>query len=232
MTLNHGVVQTPIFMPVGTYGAVKGMTPDMLREINAQIILGNTFHLWLRPGMDVMKVHGGLHQFMNWDKPILTDSGGFQVMSLTGLRKLTEEGVTFSSHVDGKKFFGDDMEMSTKNIPAGMIDKVQVVDQKSEMAQLTGFDDGETERVINLTIRQDRKQGVFGNVQVGAGLDINPEFRYDANAFLNIMNGESRSSITAGANNTNTARSRRGRGGSRGQAARGRRGTGIAGRSR
>lgn len=115
--------------------------------------------------------------------------------------------------VDGKKFFGDDMEMSTKNIPAGMIDKVQVVDQKSEMAQLTGFDDGETERVINLTIRRDRKQGVFGNVQVGAGLDINPEFRYDANAFLNIMNGESRSSITAGANNTNTARSRRGRGG-------------------
>ena len=105
MTLNHGVVQTPIFMPVGTYGAVKGMTPDMLREINAQIILGNNFHLWLRPGMDVMKVHGGLHQFMNWDKPILTDSGGFQVFSLGDLRKITEEGVTFSSPVNGDKLF-------------------------------------------------------------------------------------------------------------------------------
>ena len=105
MTLNHGVVQTPIFMPVGTYGAVKGMTPDMLREINAQIILGNTFHLWLRPGMDVMKVHGGLHQFMNWDKPILTDSGGFQVFSLGDLRKITEAGVTFSSPVDGDTLF-------------------------------------------------------------------------------------------------------------------------------
>ena len=105
MTLNHGVVQTPIFMPVGTYGAVKGMTPDMLREINAQIILGNTFHLWLRPGMDVMKVHGGLHQFMNWDKPILTDSGGFQVFSLGDLRKITEAGVTFSSPVNGDKLF-------------------------------------------------------------------------------------------------------------------------------
>lgn len=118
--------------------------------------------------------------------------------------------------VDGKKFFGDDVEMSTKNIPAEMIDRVQVVDQKSEMAQLTGFDDGETERIINLTLRPDRRQGVFGNVQAGAGVDINPDFRYDGNAFLNIMNGDSRSSITAGANNTNTSRSRRGRGGFRG----------------
>lgn len=115
--------------------------------------------------------------------------------------------------VDGKKFFGDDVEMSTKNIPADMIDRVQVVDQKSEMSQLTGFDDGETERIINLTIKRDRRQGVFGNVQAGAGTDINPEFRYDANAFLNIMNGDTRSSVTAGANNTNSSRSRRGRGG-------------------
>lgn len=115
--------------------------------------------------------------------------------------------------VDGKKFFGDDKEMSTKNIPANLIDKVQVVDQKSEMAQLTGFDDGETERIINLTIRRDRRQGVFGNVQGGVGTDINPDFRYDANAFLNIMSGDTRSSITGGANNTNTARSGRGRGG-------------------
>ena len=105
MTLNHGVVQTPIFMPVGTYGAVKGMTPDMLSDINAQIILGNTFHLWLRPGMDVMSTHGGLHQFMRWDKPILTDSGGFQVFSLGDMRKISEEGVTFQSPVNGDKLF-------------------------------------------------------------------------------------------------------------------------------
>lgn len=115
--------------------------------------------------------------------------------------------------VDGKKFFGDDKEMATKNIPANLIDRVQVVDQKSEMAQLTGFDDGETERIINLTIRKDKKQGIFGNVTLGAGADTNPEFRYDANTFLNIMNGNTRSSITAGANNVNTARSGRGRGG-------------------
>lgn len=105
LTLNHGEVQTPIFMPVGTYGAVKGMNPDMLGEVNAQIILGNTFHLWLRPGMDVMKVHGGLHQFMNWNKPILTDSGGFQVFSLGDMRKISEEGVMFRSPVNGDKLF-------------------------------------------------------------------------------------------------------------------------------
>ena len=115
--------------------------------------------------------------------------------------------------VDGKKFFGDDIEMSTKNIPADMISRVQVVDQKSEMAQLTGFDDGETERIINLTIKKDRRQGVFGNVQLGGGADTNPEFRYDGNTFLNIFNEDTRSSLTGGANNTNTARSRRGRGG-------------------
>ncbi|WP_141749399.1 tRNA-ribosyltransferase family protein, partial [Duganella phyllosphaerae] len=91
--LNHGVVQTPIFMPVGTYGSVKAMSPLELKEIDAQIILGNTFHLWLRPGNDVMAKFGGLHDFMGWDKPILTDSGGFQVFSLGAMRKITEEGV-------------------------------------------------------------------------------------------------------------------------------------------
>jgi queuine tRNA-ribosyltransferase len=82
VTLNHGVVETPIFMPVGTYGSVKAMMPHELKEVGSQIVLGNTFHLWLRPGTDVMEKHGGLHQFMQWDKPILTDSGGFQVFSL------------------------------------------------------------------------------------------------------------------------------------------------------
>lgn len=105
MKLNHGVVQTPIFMPVGTYGTVKAMAPNELEEIGSQIILGNTFHLWLRPGLDVIEKHGGLHQFMGWAKPILTDSGGFQVFSLKGLRKITEEGVKFASPINGDKLF-------------------------------------------------------------------------------------------------------------------------------
>ncbi len=105
LTLNHGVLETPIFMPVGTYGAVKGMSPHELEAINAQIILGNTFHLWLRPGLEALTAHGGLHRFIGWDKPILTDSGGFQVFSLGALRKITEEGVTFSSPLNGERLF-------------------------------------------------------------------------------------------------------------------------------
>ena len=105
LTLNHGVVQTPIFMPVGTYGTVKGVMPQSLHDMHAQIILGNTFHLWMRPGLDVVKQFGGLHQFENWHKPILTDSGGFQVWSLGEMRKISEEGVKFSSPVNGDKLF-------------------------------------------------------------------------------------------------------------------------------
>jgi queuine tRNA-ribosyltransferase len=105
LELNHGVVETPIFMPVGTYGSVKAMSPLELKEIQAQIILGNTFHLWLRPGLDVIKKFGGLHKFMGWDQPILTDSGGFQVFSLGEMRKITEEGVKFSSPINGDRLF-------------------------------------------------------------------------------------------------------------------------------
>jgi queuine tRNA-ribosyltransferase len=105
LTLNHGEVQTPIFMPVGTYGTVKGVTPRSLEDMDAQIILGNTFHLWMRPGLDVMAQFGGLHQFEKWKKPILTDSGGFQVWSLGAMRKITEDGVHFSSPVNGDKLF-------------------------------------------------------------------------------------------------------------------------------
>ena len=101
----HGVVNTPAFMPVGTCGTVKAMMPESVVATGAEILLGNTYHLMLRPGADLVEKMGGLHKFMNWDKPILTDSGGFQVMSLSGLRKLSEEGVAFSSHVDGKKYF-------------------------------------------------------------------------------------------------------------------------------
>jgi len=103
MHLNHGIVQTPIFMPVGTYGTVKGMMPRDLSEMGAQIILGNTFHLWLRPGTEVLASFGGLHGFERWSKPILTDSGGFQVWSLGEMRKITEEGVRFASPVNGDR---------------------------------------------------------------------------------------------------------------------------------
>ncbi len=101
----RGTVETPAFMPVGTYGTVKAMTPEELKEIGAEIILGNTFHLMLRPGTEVIQAHGDLHDFMHWDRPILTDSGGFQVFSLGKLRKITEEGVTFQSPIDGSRVF-------------------------------------------------------------------------------------------------------------------------------
>jgi queuine tRNA-ribosyltransferase len=105
LKLNHGTIETPIFMPVGTYGSVKAMDPIELREVGSQIILGNTFHLWLRPGTAVLDKFGGLHKFMGWDGPILTDSGGFQVFSLGAMRKITEEGVKFASPIDGSRQF-------------------------------------------------------------------------------------------------------------------------------
>ena len=101
----HGVIDTPAFMPVGTQGSVKGVSPRELRELNAQIILGNTYHLFVRPGLDVIKHFGGLHNFMSWDGPILTDSGGYQIFSLVKLRKITEEGVEFQNHIDGARAF-------------------------------------------------------------------------------------------------------------------------------
>ncbi|MHB8493572.1 MAG: tRNA guanosine(34) transglycosylase Tgt [Casimicrobiaceae bacterium] len=103
LTLAHGCVETPVFMPVGTYGSVKAMSPAELDSLGAQIILGNTFHLWLRPGEEVIAVHGGLHRFMGWQRPLLTDSGGFQVWSLGALRKVREEGVAFASPLDGDR---------------------------------------------------------------------------------------------------------------------------------
>jgi queuine tRNA-ribosyltransferase len=105
LTLPHGTVDTPVFMPVGTYGSVKAMSPAELDGLGAQIVLGNTFHLWLRPGTEVMEKHGGLHRFMGWDKPLLTDSGGFQVFSLGAMRKISEEGVAFASPINGDKLF-------------------------------------------------------------------------------------------------------------------------------
>jgi queuine tRNA-ribosyltransferase len=105
LTLAHGTIDTPVFMPVGTYGTVKAMAPDELETLGAQIVLGNTFHLWLRPGTEVIAAHGGLHRFMGWQRPILTDSGGFQVFSLGPLRKVREDGVAFASPIDGDRLF-------------------------------------------------------------------------------------------------------------------------------
>ncbi len=105
MHFARGDVRTPAFMPVGTYGTVKAVTPEEVREVGADIILGNTFHLMLRPGTDVINAHGTLHDFMHWSRPILTDSGGFQVFSLADMRKLDEKGVTFRSPVNGDKIF-------------------------------------------------------------------------------------------------------------------------------
>ena len=99
----HGDIQTPVFMPVGTQGAVKAMRPEQVADMGAEIILANTYHLYLRPGHEIVREAGGLHKFMNWDRAILTDSGGFQVFSLGQLRKITEEGVSFQSHIDGSR---------------------------------------------------------------------------------------------------------------------------------
>src|SRR3954454_24578950 len=105
LTTAHGTIETPIFMPVGTQGTVKAISPAELKTLQAQIILGNTYHLFVRPGMEVMRHFGGLHSFMRWDGPILTDSGGFQVFSLARLRRIVEEGVHFQSHLDGTAMF-------------------------------------------------------------------------------------------------------------------------------
>lgn len=112
----HGDIPTPIFMPVGTLGTVKSMSVDELKEMEAKIILGNTYHLYLKPGMEIMRNAGGLHKFMNWDRPILTDSGGFQVFSLSSMRKISENGVEFRSHIDGSKhFFTPEKSISIQN---------------------------------------------------------------------------------------------------------------------
>jgi queuine/archaeosine tRNA-ribosyltransferase len=105
LTTAHGIIDTPAFMPVGTQGSVKGVSPRELRELDAQIVLGNTYHLFVRPGLGVIKHFGGLHNFMNWDGPILTDSGGYQIFSLAELRKITEDGVEFQNHMDGTRAF-------------------------------------------------------------------------------------------------------------------------------
>ncbi len=183
LTLAHGSIETPVFMPVGTYGTVKAMSPLELTEIGAQIVLGNTFHLWLRPGMDVINKHGGLHRFMAWDKPILTDSGGFQVWSLGELRKITEEGVAFQSPVNGDKcFLSPEVSMQIqKQLNA---DIVMIFDEctnfpatHDEAAQSMRLSLRWAQRCRSEFDRLENTNALFGIVQGGMFEDLRDESR-------------------------------------------------------
>lgn len=172
----RGTVSTPAFMPVGTQGTVKGITPEQLREIGPQVILGNTYHLGLRPGDALVAKLGGLHKFMDWDGPILTDSGGFQVFSLSGMRKITEEGVTFQSHIDGSKHFlspersmeiqanlGSDIVMALDECPPGRMERDKL---EASMARTTRW----LARCRDYPIKA--HQGLFAINQGGTHLDL------------------------------------------------------------
>lgn len=172
ITTPHGEIHTPVFMPVGTQATVKTMTPEEVKAIGAEIILGNTYHLYLRPSDDLVARFGGLHKFMNWDKPILTDSGGFQVFSLGALRKIKEEGVYFSSHIDGSKHFispeksisiqnnlGSDIMMVFDECPPGLSDRKYIIDSIERTTRWA-------KRCIEANKNPD-KQGLFAIVQGG-----------------------------------------------------------------
>jgi len=173
----HGVIETPIFMPVGTQATVKAMSPEELKDLNAQIILSNTYHLFLRPGSDIVKEAGGLHKFMNWDRPILTDSGGFQVFSLSDLRKITEEGVYFRNHLSGERLFlgpeqsieiqnalGADIIMAFDECPPYPAERDYV---KKSLERTTRW----AERSLQAHSRPD-DQALFGIVQGGMYRDL------------------------------------------------------------
>jgi queuine tRNA-ribosyltransferase len=172
----HGTVDTPVFMPVGTQATVKAMTPEELKQIDAQIILSNTYHLFLRPGHELVAEAGGLHKFMNWDRPILTDSGGFQVFSLGDLRKITEEGVTFKSHLDGSTLFlgpekAMEIQMALGSDIAMAFDECTPYPSEHEYAKkslerTTRW----AERCLQAHTRKD--QAVFGIVQGGMFRDL------------------------------------------------------------
>lgn len=173
----HGEIHTPVFMPVGTQATVKTMTPEELKEIGSEIILGNTYHLYLRPSDELVAKFGGLHKFMNWDKPILTDSGGFQVFSLGDLRKIKEEGVYFSSHIDGSKHFispeksisiqnnlGSDIMMVFDECPPGLSERKYIIDSIERTTRWA-------KRCIEANKNPD-KQGLFAIVQGGIYEDL------------------------------------------------------------
>ena len=162
LTTRRGVIETPVFMPVGTAGTVKGIRFEELEEdLDARIILGNTYHLWLRPGIDVIKAAGGLHRFISWDRALLTDSGGFQVWSLGKLRKISEEGTEFRSHVDGSlRFLSPEVSMEVQAALGS--DIVMVFDECAPGA--ASHED--TERSMNLTVRwAQRSKTAFDRLQ-------------------------------------------------------------------
>lgn len=174
----HGDIETPVFMPVGTQATVKTMTPDELKnEIGAQIILANTYHLFLRPGMKVMEEAGGLHKFMNWNRPILTDSGGFQVFSLSSLRNITEEGVEFKSHLDGsRKFLSPEIVMQTENTIGS--DIMMAFDECCPYPSTYDYTKRSMERTTRWAKRckeahkRPEEQGLFGIIQGGFYKDL------------------------------------------------------------
>jgi queuine tRNA-ribosyltransferase len=183
MITDHGEIETPIFMPVGTVGSVKAVTQQQLyKDVKAQIILGNTYHLYLRPGLEVLESAGGLHQFMNWDKPILTDSGGFQVFSLSGVRKLTEEGAVFQSHIDGsthlfspekvmdiQRIIGGDIVMAFDECPPGASEYNYA---KTSLELTNRWLDRCFERFNSTTNRYGYTQNLFPIVQGGIHHDL------------------------------------------------------------
>ena len=181
----HGDIQTPVFMPVGTLGTVKSVTPEELKDdIGAQIILANTYHLYLRPGQDIVKEAGGLHKFMNWDKPILTDSGGFQVFSLGDLRTIHEEGVEFKSHLDGKKlFFSPESVMKTEEDLGA--DIIMAFDECCEFPSTYEYTKQSMERTTRWAARCKEahtttdKQALFGIIQGGFFKDLREQSAKD-----------------------------------------------------
>src|ERR1044072_7477724 len=163
LTTRHGVIETPVFMPVGTAGTVKGIRFEQLEEdLDARIILGNTYHLWLRPGIDVIKAAGGLHRFISWDRALLTDSGGFQVWSLGALRKISEEGTEFRSHVDGSlRFLSPEISME---VQAALGSDIVMVFDECAPGQASHE---ETERSMHLTTRwAKRSKAAFNQLQL------------------------------------------------------------------
>ncbi|WP_099187765.1 tRNA guanosine(34) transglycosylase Tgt [Tepidibacter mesophilus] len=173
----HGIIETPIFMPVGTQATVKSMTPEELKEINSQIILSNTYHLYMRPGHELVKEAGGLHKFMNWDRPILTDSGGFQVFSLGPLRKITEEGVEFRSHIDGSKHFLSPEKVMEIETDLGA-DIIMAFDECAPYPASRDYVKNSLERTTRWAKRckeahhNTEKQALFGIVQGGMYKDL------------------------------------------------------------
>ena len=180
----HGDIQTPVFMPVGTQATVKSMTPEELKEVNAQIILSNTYHLFLRPGHELVKEAGGLHSFMNWDRPILTDSGGFQVFSLGQLRKISEEGVEFQSHLDGsKKFLSPEKAIEVENALGA--DIIMAFDECCPYPSTYEYTKKSMERTTRWAERckqahqRQTEQGLFGIIRGGFYKDLRKQSTED-----------------------------------------------------